>query len=279
MSSLSNAVSNAMLNAYKLKSSVGNWEDAVESLQNSKYTHNAIITAYDSYNQTPWGATFTSLLGRNLLASSLCNNILDIGSGRSATFNNLISKQNVTNEIRYVSIDNKISTDETKAFLIDIQCLHTHIPEDIFKLPLNWFNNHKRFDVVIIDVEPHGRELEVYDVIADSLADNHLIILKCVGMIDLMGTAFADRFISKMLSRQRLVDYFGVANLNLTRDVFVIARSEGHHVKFDGSIRNRILADDGKHSDYFYEENWHKSMICYPSSKVVDELMHGLVDT
>lgn len=259
---LSSAITHAMSNANTLKSNIGDWSDVAST--------KAIITASDSYKQTPWGATFTSLVGEQLLEPS----ILDIGSGKSATFKNLIG-ENGKKVANYVSIDIQVSEETSKALLVDVAGLkhHKHIQADIFELPLNWFVDHKKFDVVIIDIEPHGREIDVYDVIADNMKDIHLIILKCVGFIDLMGSAFADRFLYKLMSEKRLVDFFGVSNLNLTRDVFIIASRKGNEVEFDGCIRNRLMADGGKHRRYWYKEICYDSMLCEPSEKVVNELM------
>jgi hypothetical protein len=37
------------------------------------------------------------------------------------------------------------------------------------------------YDIVVIDVEPHGREVEVYESIKKYLTDTHLVILKHIG--------------------------------------------------------------------------------------------------
>lgn len=81
------------------------------------------------------------------------------------------------------------------------------------------------YDLVVIDVEPHGRECEVYDRVRRYLADTHVCLLKHVGFIDLFGSACADRFLNRHIyDERRVLDYYGVAVHNRweMRDVYVV---------------------------------------------------------
>ena len=296
----SSALLHAIANAHKLQSNVGDWSEAIECFKRERKNNHWIqahdttpsgvaaikaqVTTYDEYHQTPWGATFVNLVGQGLSAGLSSIDILDVGSGRSSTFKNLMSGHQSRG--RYMSIDKGVSVKESKSLfgcgVLD-SFQKSHLQADVFKLPLDWTDEcrmlgmpgFEKCKVVILDIEPHGRELDVYDAIVDALDEVHIIVLKCVGSMDTMGMGFADYFLSSMLDRKRLVDYFGVSESNLTRDVFVIATRHDYIVR-DGdghSIRDRV----GKGGRYgvYYEDSSQRPMVCVPSAKVVDELMFG----
>ena len=271
---LTTVLINAMRNAHKLKSDVGDLSSATNE--------DTFIKTYGTYKQTPWGATFTSLVGEYLISSSLGNNILDVGSGRSSTFKNLMSGHDFsrsTSQKRYLSIDNKVTEAESAALWLfgspELQCFDKrHIHADVFALLPDWVPTGHKFDVVIIDIEPHGREIQAYDAVASALTDVHLIVLKCIGSMEMWHTGLADFFLREMLERRRLLDYFGVSHDELTRDVFVIATHD--EVVFDGAVRNRLQSDGGKYGGRTSCHTLCKQMVLEPSATVFDELHSGL---
>ena len=145
----------------------------------------------------------------------------------------------------------------------------THLQADAFALPPDW-SGHSKFDVLIIDVEPHGKEIMVYDNVVSSLADDHLVVLKCVGDLDIYGQALADFFLSAMLSRKRLIDYFGVADINLTRDIFAVVSK--HDVEFDGTIQT-LIGKDGAFAVYSNPDGQQLPMVCRPNKETTKQLM------
>jgi hypothetical protein len=79
------------------------------------------------------------------------------------------------------------------------------------------------FDIVLIDIEPHGREIEVYENIKHLMNPEHLCILKHVAFIDLFGSAFADRFLDRY--KACVIDSFCDDDKNHfvnMRDVFIV---------------------------------------------------------
>eukprot|EP00798_Chlamydomonas_sp_ICE-L_P028683 gene28683-biopygen32594 len=86
-----------------------------------------------------------------------------------------------------------------------------------------------RFDLVIIDVEPHGREIDVYEKIVGHLADTHLVLLKHVCSIALFGSAYADCFLAKYDNEGKVMDYLAVKVLNgwFHRDLYVLMTQHG----------------------------------------------------
>jgi hypothetical protein len=86
-----------------------------------------------------------------------------------------------------------------------------------------------RFDLVIIDVEPHGREIDVYEKIVGHLADTHIVLLKHVCGIDIVGSAYADRFLAKYDDEGKVMDYLAVKVLNgwFHRDLYVLMTRHG----------------------------------------------------
>ena len=85
--------------------------------------------------------------------------------------------------------------------------------------------------------------------------------------------ACADRFLSTLLERKRLVDYFGVSDLDVTRDVFIVASRSP--VEFDGSIQKSI--SNGGSFGIYPKDCAQKPMICCPSKNTIDELLLGPV--
>lgn len=98
---------------------------------------------------------------------------------------------NIQSDIFYTSID---CTNIPNKALLNPFVKHEHYIKDIFEDSLEL---SKQFDVVFIDIEPHGKEIQVYEKIKHWMKPTHLCILKHVAFIDMFGSTFADRFIQK----------------------------------------------------------------------------------
>lgn len=74
---------------------------------------------------------------------------------------------------------------------------HKHVAMDVFTdVPHNISNDH--FDIMILDIEPHGREWEVYEKFICKMKDEHLVILKCIGNMDMSASRFVYDFIDNV---------------------------------------------------------------------------------
>jgi hypothetical protein len=82
------------------------------------------------------------------------------------------------------------------------------------------------YDLLIVDIEPHGDEKKVYETFKRFMKPTHLCILKHVGFIDLYGSAMADWFIDTYLKSRHVHDFFAQEDLDTGfRDVFLIMSS------------------------------------------------------
>lgn len=113
---------------------------------------------------------------------------------------------------------------------------YVSIESDIFKSP-SFLTTP--FDIIIINVEPRGREVELYELYAPLMKPSHLCILKGLAAVDLFGALFADRFIDKYYETT-VNDYFADYKL---RDVFVLMDKEGgrsnRSQKLAGGVKRR----------------------------------------
>jgi len=157
-------------------------------------------------------------LGKNL---KLCNRklkCLDVCCGKREFYNSLNLS---TSDIEYTSID--IDTSITSHGSNSHG--NKHITGDIFTLNFDEFLQKDYFDIIIIDHEPHGREIKVYNKFLNYLANTHLIICNHITFIDLLGPYIANNFLDNLSNQNKLVDYFGISdsNLQMSRDLYVIA--------------------------------------------------------
>jgi hypothetical protein len=223
----------------------------------------AVITAFEKYRQTNWGATYMSLLGKHLLA---CNdrkmNVLEIGSGKCMTIKNM-TDGNPEAVFEYTSIDR--ATDDNCFGCRHIKMDVSDDLDDCFEI-----DDDYRFDILIIDIEPHGKEIEIYEKFVRYGATKHVIILKCVGWMDLYATLLADRFLSHLKCSNRLMDYFGIGDYNyFTRDVTVVAsRDLGSDDVFVGELACLVEDWGGEFLQFLSSDV--PSMVCKSTKKLID---------
>jgi hypothetical protein len=135
-----------------------------------------------------------------------------------------------------------------------------HTQKDVFDIDFTATATTTVFDVVIIDIEPHGREIDVYEKIKCCMSpQNHLVILKHVANMDIFGSVLAHGFIKKYMDSRDVVDFFAESSFSScgTRDVFVVMgrgtttqtlRSmmrgkPGRHIVSDGVLGDSYVFD------------------------------------
>ena len=147
-------------------------------------------------------------------------NILDIGCGKMTTVKKLI--QNTSYVDTYTAVDIKDMQSYGTQIIPYVKTFE-FLQKDIFKDSLSL---SKKYDIVIIDIEPHGKEKEVYEIIKSFLNESsHLCILKHVGYLDLYGCCLADRFIGAY--EDMISDYYAEGPRNMNdireiRDIFIL---------------------------------------------------------
>ena len=183
------------------------------------------LEAYDRFKNTEWGVALNRGLGRALVARlGRPVRVLDIGCGTHGRF--FASLALAQQECRYCSVD-------LAPRLPSPLGANAHVvgdafdPETIAAIPDD--ETSEGYDVVILDVEPHGREFELHAALvgAGKLAREHLVVLQCIAHMNTGGPWMADRFLDQLISRRRVRDLLAVYDFHLTRDVYVAVDLDG----------------------------------------------------
>lgn len=250
------ALEAALYGAHNYRSSVADW-NALATSGDPQKESKAWLEAYRGYQQNAWGATLANLLGHNLAALAPLK-ILELGSGSYETFKNLTT--GIKRSISYHSVDKKPSP-----ALLSVDC-HVHNIADVFvdtvELPKDYFN------VLVVDIEPHGREIELLDRFEPCMQNEYTIILKCIGDMDVYGSGYADPPLNHLKSKNVLLDAFAVTDMELTRDVYAVCSRDA--CDFDGRIYNGLEWDSA------YDSFRDRYFCVRPSHSCKRLLLYGL---
>jgi len=208
------ALQESLSEADHLKCSLTDWSNigGVSTLLDKTKTQSVfpieLITkpwlyAYDNYHQTIWGVVFFNLLGEKTLQSFVKLSVLDVGCGTSKQFQNMfkdvpgVSKDT----LKYTSID--INPNIVRPSWVKEHCEEHHIIADVFDND-SVIALKGTYDIVIIDIEPHSKECEIYERFLPYMKQHHMIVLKCIGFRDLYGSKLAKDFISYITEVKKL---------------------------------------------------------------------------
>lgn len=200
---------------------------------------------YNDYLQEPWGAWFTQEVGTRILQhmskKQRTLNVLEVGSGKaSKTYRNLFGDVQTCQtypdiDIEYVTIDK------------NPECVPTYvydILETTQEFEVHSILQPTYFDVVIIDVEPHGKEQTIYSRIKHAIKDPALIIFKCIGHMDMYGSSLARTMLDTIYHEGKVEDALllsydeHVTILSMMfRDVYVAYGTSG----YKGRINQLLL--------------------------------------
>ena len=152
-------------------------------------------------------------------------NVLDVGSGELLTAQTLIKNTSFVGT--YTAIDYQVDAYKYGKHVQPYVGEFKYINIDILKEEFIPSNSDMLYDIVMIDVEPHGKEIEVYEKIKHCLSESHLCVLKHVGYISMYGSSLANTFLTRY--ENEISDYYGestgpcyVSPLHHMRDIFVI---------------------------------------------------------
>lgn len=211
-SSLYNAISNSTI--------------TIETDQKDKEMISKWLDCYDHYKMSIREVDIYTKLGCELTRNNKNISILDVGSGTGMTSTVLLSDIASDSLCKYVSIDNNTRPTVENNKNVD----HIHLSIDIFDDEMYRQSKEvllQKFDIIMIDIEPHGCEIEVYEKLRGLMKPVHLCIFKHIAHMNTGGPYLADRFLTKY--EDIVHDYFGEMSndmYNDVRDLFVIISSD-----------------------------------------------------
>jgi len=182
---------------------------------------NGLIDTHKLYRDNMWSVVFHNLLFEHITANTSVR-VLDVGCGESRQFRAMCKGIDTQKVSQYTTIDKESGKEYP---LVP----HKHITCDVFELTTDELMKYGGdYDILIMDIEPHGKEREVYDIVYPALKPQHIVICKCIGFIDLYGAGMANRFLIELRDRNILHSFWGSCDLSyLTRDVVAIVNKNG----------------------------------------------------
>lgn len=263
MAKLVKSIFDATRNAGTLRSKVADWSDHLNE-KGERMAGKPDLEAYDRFRDRPWGCTFKNLLGEELAKNGLVR-ILDVGCGKKTTFSNIAFGHDPARFL-YTSIDKDPD-------------VNAHICADVFTDmdAIRTRLGSQRFDMLILDIEPHGNETELYDAFKEYMANEYMVVFKCIAAMDMFQTSYADRALRHMMDNGDLVDFFAVSELNeMTRDVFAVGSKDA---EFKDEIGASLRIMGGKTTQYRQQDKPFESLVISPGTQGFMRrlLKHGLI--
>ena len=260
MSVFVQAIVTASQDACGLKSNIADWSKH-RKYGGERMYHKDDLDAYKRFGDTLWGCTFKNILGRELCKDRVIR-ILDVGCGKKTTYNNIVCGNGGTDGEGGSASFTYTSIDVNKEVAPDI-CGDVFVDREMILEALR-DKEVEKFNMLILDIEPHGHEIDLFEMFKEFLATEYIIVFKCIAVIDLYGSMMAHRVLEHMKKQRCLVDYFAVASLNsMTRDVFAVGGGV-----FKGDIYNRMKEMGGKGGTYLTGEKMTKieSLVLEPGT-------------
>ena len=205
----------ALIAAVKESNKIKDYEKTKISTDNPHLAE--YLDTHGKYKLTIRERDLYRCLGANLGTA----NVLDVGCGSLMTTTNLL--WNMSN-VSLATIDKSVVPTDQIAKLKKNISEWKHISANIFSVDLVDLPKNK-YDIVVIDIEPHGNEIDVYEKIKPFMKPIHICILKHVGSISMFGSVLADRFLDKYVQSKNVIDYFAQYDIAIfagMRDIFVV---------------------------------------------------------
>ena len=200
----------------------------------------ACVRTHEENHQSIYGFVLFNIIGKKILECLDDDNsvyVLDIGCGTSQHFCNMFQghKDLRADACIYVGIDKNddihVCDYDIKKDVVEMSdfatfreytmarekqlhqqrlcwikdhVTHTHITMDVFSggdiADVVDTYVQGQFDIIIVDIEPHGREWEVYQRFLANMKDEHILILKCIGNMDMFVSSFVYKFMDSVKS-------------------------------------------------------------------------------
>jgi hypothetical protein len=157
--------------------------------------------------------------------------ILEVGSGHCRTVPYLCS---IESDIVYHSIDLKEFSTELPHYIS-----HTHHKGCAFsedtdnEIPIDFFN------ILIVDIEPHGSEVQLLKKYEKFMKNNYIVILKCVGcMMSLFNEQFGKAALSYLKYNHILIDYIANGDPFVNADIIVMCSRQP--TSYEGTCSRKL---------------------------------------
>jgi hypothetical protein len=186
-------------------------------LPEDEESSDAWMTIYDRYGCGAREAGVIRALGRGAAAEVARHQgrglrVLDVGSGALRAGLNVVDGlaglAGVGVGVDYTCIDWRVDPrPHIERLLPSVATWRWH-EVDVFSDDLPRALQGSTFDLVVIDVEPHGREVEAYEAVRPFLQPVHVCVLKHVGWVDTLGRACGDIFVRRYVDEGCVYDYY-----------------------------------------------------------------------
>lgn len=139
---------------------------------------------------------FLENLGNNLSKIHVSNLIDVIDVGAFPCLNASIMIGNNTN-FTYTSIDDTLSEKNITHAISNLTKTNITSWKKVTKKCYESFDvvKFRKYDILLIDIEPHGDECNIYNYYKPCLKSYHLVLISCVGCIGIVGSYFGNKFI------------------------------------------------------------------------------------
>lgn len=189
----------------------------IEALNDSQDVVTFEVDLWSRYNDT--SCTLAFYKGLASIGANVPVRILDVGCGQLRTISMLVD--NGLLPVTYAGIDKRLDCGVLSEAITRISSTRFTAKDyvDVDKSDLG----PEGYDVLIVDIEPHGREVHVYERFKSFMKRTHLCILKHVGSLDGYGSYLADNFLRTYIKSGHVCDYYAQNDWKKEfRDVFVI---------------------------------------------------------
>ena len=163
--------------------------------------------------------------------------VLYVGSGTTGSFVRCLAASNDSN-VRCVSID---KNEDTK--LIPNTESHIHIRQYWETVMCEDLIEHAgAFDVMVLDVEPHGHEKKIYDKFAPAMRPGvHLVVASCIGRYETGGSYDGETFLGDLDQASILHDYLAIGCLDFRDVCAIVGPDAGLETHINSTLLDGLL--------------------------------------
>lgn len=160
-----------------------------------------LLRERETYGQASWGAQFIKHLATVALDKFGNLAILELGAGPCLTVSNLLAGIPSRTNVAYHSIDKHAYVPVLPPTVARTHHQGCAFQDDTYaNVPTDFFN------VLIVDIEPHGREVELVKKCHTFLKHEFIVIFKCIGSMDIWGSALGSYALTYMKEHYKLID-------------------------------------------------------------------------
>jgi hypothetical protein len=181
------------------------------------------LELWKKYKMSIFESNVIFMLGKYMTEDVSELNILDVGSGSGMLANALLSLVKTASvQVHYTSIDYKV-----KPTLESVENVeHEHHSFDALVIDdselKKALGERKKYDLILIDIEPHGDEIRLYEKFRNFMKEEHICIIPHCFMQT--GPYFARPFLKKFIELGHMVDYYAQDYRNDSKDIYMVMK-------------------------------------------------------